>query len=87
MMEQQLQAELKGMEYEQVSRRLLPCSRSQRHWLSLFLDPTTHATTALAVQELLQKDFDMLNFFKMDAACRVQVQGPANVPPELYEPR
>jgi hypothetical protein len=37
------------------------------------------------VQELLQKDFDMLNFFKTDPACRVQVQGPAG--PQMYEPR
>jgi hypothetical protein len=43
-------------------------------------------TSALfPVQELLQNDFDMLNFFKTDPSCRVQVQGPAG--PQMYEPR
>jgi hypothetical protein len=39
------------------------------------------------VQELLQKDFDMLNFFRTDPACRVQVQGPPGVPVQVFEPR
>lgn len=38
-----------------------------------------------ALQELLQKDFDMLNFFRSDTACRVQVQGPLEM--QTYEPR
>lgn len=28
----------------------------------------------------------MLNSFRMDAACRVQLQGPAGVPAQVYEP-
>jgi len=28
----------------------------------------------------------MLNSFRMDAACRVQLQGPAGVPAKVYEP-
>lgn len=41
----------------------------------------------LCSQELLQKDYDMLDFFRKDANCCVEVAGPPGASPQKFEPR
>jgi hypothetical protein len=46
-----------------------------------------HRLLMLWLQELLQKDFDMLDFFRKDPSCCVEVAGPPGAPAQRFEPR
>jgi hypothetical protein len=51
------------------------------------LNVTAVCSLVLTLQELLQKDYDMLDFFRKDAICCVEVAGPPGAPPQRFEPR